>query len=220
MAQLDAARGMLDEDGRTNVRDSVVEIVDDLHDHIDRPATHVAAPDDNDKPLAHISKAENAPAEEELIAPESWRSKGAVVCLPGNGALDEALAHVIAHLAERRGFGVRTERAGALSMSQIFGLDIQGTRLICVCYLEDITPAQLRYALRRLRRKAPDAHILISLMGETANFDEEEVLAGTGNLRFVKASLDDTVDAIAAIARENQVAAEAAEKPVLSASSV
>jgi predicted PurR-regulated permease PerM len=215
LAQIDAARGRLDEAGHANVRDSVVEIVDDLHDHVDRPEVHMesAEENDDDKPLAHITKAENAASEEALIAPEGWRDEGAVVCVPGNGPLDEALAHVVAHLAERRGFGVRTEGAGALSLSQIFSLDVQDTRLICVCYLEDVTPAQLRYTLRRLRRKAPNAHILLSLMGDTANIDEEETLAGADNVRLANDSLADTVDAIAAIASEDEAAREAADAP-------
>ena len=218
LAQVDAARGMLDEDGRTAIRDSVAEIVDDMHDHVDRPETHAQPADDGDeKPLARISKAETAPSgPDTAIVPEDWSVAGTVLCVPGNGALDEALAQVVTHLAERRGFGARAEKAGALSMSQIFGLDIHGTRLICVCYLEDVTPAQLRYALRRLRRKAPDAHILISLMGETADFGEGEALAGAENVRVVRGSLADTVDAIAAIAGEDKAAEDA---PARSASS-
>ena len=215
LAQIDSARGMLDEDGRANIRDSIVEIVDDLHDHVDRPGVYEQAADDDcdGKPLARITKVESAPAYETIVLAEGWGEDGAVLCLPGNGALDEALAHVVAHLAERCGFGVRAERARALSMAQIFALDTQGVRLICVCYLENVTPAQLRYTLRRLRRKAPDTPILICLMGETAAFDEKEAMAETRDVRFVKASLADTLDAMAAIAREDEAEAEAVETP-------
>jgi predicted PurR-regulated permease PerM len=218
LAQIDAARGTLDEDGRANVRDSVVEIVDDLQDHVDRPEVHVNTAQDDDMPLSHITRAENAgPGQNAVVAPEGWDEPGSVLCVPGNGALDEALAHVVAHLAGRQGFGVRAEAAGALSMSRIFSLDTQDARLICVCYLEDVTPAQLRYTLRRLRRKAPDARILIGLMGDTSAVDHEEGLSEAPGVRVAKDTLAETIAAIGAIATEDAVAETA--PPPRSASS-
>lgn len=210
MAQIDAARGSLDEEGRINIRDSIEEIVDDLQDHVDRPRPQPEALE-GDKPLARISKTEDLLNDEIDTVSESWRTEGAVLCVPGNGALDHALAMVTANLIERRGFGVRAEKPGTLSMSQIFSLDTQDTRLICVCYLEDITAAQMRYALRRLRRKAPRAHIVIALMGETENFAETDALPDAADVQFVKGSLEATIEAVAAIAREDGLPAPAPE---------
>jgi len=53
-------------------------------------------------------------------------------------------------------------------------------------------------------------------MGETADFGEGEALAGAENVRVVRGSLADTVDAIAAIAGEDKAAEDA---PARSASS-
>jgi hypothetical protein len=209
LAQLDAARGTLDDEGRANIRDAVEEVVDDLRDHVDRPpAAHdrtAAARDktDEETPLAHLSKAENAGNAWIDDLPERWTAPDAVLCIPGVGELDEALAIIVAELVSRRGLGVRAEKAGALSMSRIFGLDMKDTQLICVCYLEDVTAAQVRYALRRLRRKAPSAEIVISVMGETENFEEAEVLSHVSQVHFVRASLEETVDAIIASARDD-----------------
>jgi predicted PurR-regulated permease PerM len=212
LAQADSARGMLDEAGRSHIHESIEEIVDDLQDHVDRPpAKDVADDEDAEKPLAQLSRAENsADASAELAG--QWTAEGAVVCVPGNGALDHGLALVVAHLAQRRGFGVRVEKAGALSMSRIFSLDTSNARLICVCSIEDVTTAQIRYALRRLRRKAPATPIVVGLLGETEHFEENEVLAETVNVRFVKDSLQQIMDAIAAIARQdNEATSEDAE---------
>lgn len=197
LAQIDAQRGALDEEGRGNVRDSVAEIVDDLDEHVDRPEEAASA--DADKPLARISQAEARVAANPDDLPEAWKAEGAVLCVPGNGALDHALALITANLVRREGLGVRAESAGALSMGQIFGIDTRATRLICLCYLEDVTPAQIRYALRRLRRKAPDARMIVSLMGESGDLAEAE-FGGDGAVRLVKGSLRETVVAVTAVA--------------------
>jgi predicted PurR-regulated permease PerM len=209
LAQIDTARGMLDEEGRESIRDSVVEIVDDLQDHVDQPASGATGESkEGETPLAHLSKSENAALEAAATLPESWTRDGSVLCIPGNGPLDHALALIVASLVERRGPAARAEKADALSMSRIFSLDTENTQLICVCYVEDVTPAQLRYALRRLRRKAPNARFVISLLGETDNVREAEVLADYANVRFARQSLQETVEAIVTIAREDVAPAE------------
>ncbi len=102
LAQLDAARGMLDQEGRENIRHAVEEVLDDLHDHIDRPPVHSNSKDD-EKPLAQLTKAETAANEKIDDLPERWSAEGAVVCVPGAGELDEALAMITAQLIGRRG---------------------------------------------------------------------------------------------------------------------
>jgi hypothetical protein len=109
--------------------------------------------------------------------------------------LDEALALVVSQLVARRGIGTHAEEAEALSMSRIFTLDTGDAKLICLCYIESVTPAQIRYSVRRLRRKAPDAHILVSLMGETQEMDD-----AAANVSYARGSLEETVDAILTVA--------------------
>jgi hypothetical protein len=57
---------------------------------------------------------------------------------------------MVAHLIERQGIGARAEQAEALSMSRIFNWETQDIGLICLCYVEYATPAQIRYAIRRV----------------------------------------------------------------------
>jgi predicted PurR-regulated permease PerM len=209
LAQADSARGMLDEEGRSHIHESLEEIVDDLQDHVDRPAKEAAGDEEEEKPLSQLSKAENSAETRGGEPTGPWKAEGAVVCVPGNGALDHGLSLIVAHLAQRRGFGVRVEKAGALSMSRIFSLDTSNARLICVCSIEDVTTAQMRYALRRLRRKAPTTPIVVGLLGQTKHFEDNEVLAENANVRFVKESLQQIMDTIATIVRqENEAKAE------------
>ena len=78
----------------------------------------------------------------------------------------------IAKLVERQGIGARAEQADALSMARIFSLDTKGVALICLCYIEFATIAQVRYAVRRVRRLAPDAIILVALLRDSGEGDE------------------------------------------------
>ena len=99
---------------------------------------------------------------------------------------------MVAQLIEREGVGARVEQADALSISRIFSLDTKDVALVCLCYVEDATSAQIRYALRRLRRKAPDAYILVTMLGAAANTEAREALQGFPNTGVVE-SLDETV---------------------------
>src|SRR5208283_2196558 len=123
-----------------------------------------------------------------------------VLCIPGLGLLDEALALIVTQLLERRGVAVRAEEAGALSKSRVSSLDTKDVALICLCYVETPTRAQIHYAVRRLRRKAPAAIILIALLGGTIAIDDEEVIHALVKLDLVKASLRATVDRVLEIA--------------------
>ena len=62
-------------------------------------------------------------------------------------------------------------------------------------HVEDATSAQIRYAIRRLRRKAPNAFILVSLVGAADGLDADAVHA-FANVGMVKQSLAATVERI------------------------
>jgi predicted PurR-regulated permease PerM len=202
LAQADAERGALDHERMLHIRDAVAELVDDLAEHEDKPepATQSDAKADEQMPLAQIDKTEASLSRRVKELPERWRTKTPVLCVPGSGLLDEAVALIVAQLVARQGIGARAEQADALSMSRIFSLDTKDVALVCLCYLENATSAQIRYAVRRLRRKTPDAFVLVTMVGQASNIDGEEILQCSPNIDFVKQSLSDTVDRIFAIA--------------------
>jgi hypothetical protein len=212
LAQSDAERGLLDQERMQRIRDAVAEIVDDLSAHEDKPEASIAAPA-VEGPLAQISKAEvvesttSAPSE----LPGQWRNGEPVLCIPGVGLLDEAVAITLAQLIRRRGIGARAKEADTLSMSKIFALDTKDVNLVCLCYLENATPAQVRYAVRRIRRKAPDAFILVSLLNESDKSEQTETAQISPGTELVKASLQDTVQRIVDLANSKTAARSLSE---------
>jgi predicted PurR-regulated permease PerM len=201
LAQTDADRGFLDDDRMLRVRDAVAEIVDDLSAYKDNSDEVAAVGIDakTDAPLAHIRSAEESLGLAEEI-PINWRTGKPVLCIPGIGPLDEAFTLIVAQSIERQEIGVRAEQWDALSVSRVFSLDTDGIELVCLCYLANVTSAQIRYSVRRLRRKAPNAFILVTFAGEATNVDMKTAFQPGARVEFVQQSLRETVAKVLAIA--------------------
>lgn len=202
LAHADAELGLLDQERTLRIRDAVAEIVDDLTDHEDRLEQAREATADVDEQQVHdqVNKGEHSVREPTQERPKPGLVGKPVLCIPGLGLLDEAVSLMVAQLLERRGVNARAEQADALSRSRIPALDTKDLALICLCYLEDATPAQVRYAIRQLRRKASGAFILVALVGVASNIEEQEVIQASANVKLIKAKLSETVERICTIA--------------------
>ena len=171
-----------------------------------------------DAPLAHIKSAEESLGRATEKVPLNWRTGKPVLCIPGIGPLDEAFTLIVAQSIERQEIGVRAEQWDALSVSRVFSLDTDGVELMCLCYLANVTSAQIRYSVRRLRRKAPDAFILVTLAGEATSTDLNTAFQSSARIEFVQQSLRKTVEKVLAIATSSSKPDElaAAVSPQLS----
>jgi hypothetical protein len=94
---------------------------------------------------------------------------------------------------------VRSETREALSVARVFTLDTNDVELVCVCYLATVTPAQIRYSIRRLRRKVPDKFILVTMAG-AADVDEKSLFPPGERGNLVQGSLSEAVMKIRSIA--------------------
>ncbi len=188
LAELDARKGLLEEDRAVRIKQTVAEVLDDLSSHEDMRAEN-SVPDGDASKLLQLTKAETGPSLDATNAlPEEWKEER-VLCIPGFGQLDEAVALVVAQVLRKRGFGVRAEQAESLSVSRIFTLDTKGISAICVCYIESASAAQIGYAVRRLRRKVPHAFILIALLGNHSLGEETEQLRYASNADAIDITL-------------------------------
>lgn len=168
LAQADLDRDALDAVRLARIKDTVLEFTEDLTDEVDQ------APDGDDATTdAEVAAAvEETPADSAdddiaVLKPAdlkpSWQGAAPVLCIGGRSQLDEAAALMLSHLCRVHGIGARVEPSSALSTKNIFGLDVSNVALICLSYLEASNTTHIRYAVRRLRRKAPHAKIIIAL---------------------------------------------------------
>jgi predicted PurR-regulated permease PerM len=96
--------------------------------------------------------------------PEAWRMEGAVLCVAGRGRLDDMAAAVAAQGLRHEGFGARVLPSAVLEGAEDGRLDPAVTRLCLLSVLEEgSSAAAVRYFLRRLKRRLPNARVLVAL---------------------------------------------------------
>ena len=197
LAQADARRGLLDEERLNRIRDTVREVVDDLSDHDDlKPADGAVTTDAEGAAAVEATDEKTASSDllnvtAEDLAP-SFRGEAPLLCIAGQGPLDEAAALMLAQLLTKHGLGVRVEAADALTAQNISKLETTGVALACLCYLDGNSPASMRYAVRRLRRKLPHTRIVLACLTLPTSGAVEVVLEAA-KADVVATSLRETV---------------------------
>ncbi|MCW6507920.1 AI-2E family transporter [Lichenifustis flavocetrariae] len=161
LAQGDVATERLSVDRQIQIRDATAEVIEDLNDQ-DEPAE--GAGQQRLRRLLGARETDDHGASEtldEVPVPAAWQQGGAVLCIGGRGPLDDCAASILAQVLSERGMGARAESYAALSKGSIGQLDVASARLICLSCLDGTSSAYLRFAIRRIRRHAPRAKIMI-----------------------------------------------------------
>src|SRR5204863_470757 len=153
------------------IRDTVLEFVEDLSDQDDvRPSGSERTEDPEAADAVEAAATAGEQPDIPVLGPdaltESFRAENAVLCIGGRTMLDEAGANMLAPLCRAHGVGSRVEGPEALSTANIFRLETSGVALVCLSYIGITSPAHLRYAVRRLRRKLPAASIMVGCWAE------------------------------------------------------
>ena len=220
LAQADAERGALDPDRLLKIRDAVNEFASDLSDQDDRPPAKANLTTDAEASSAVESVAENAAHENLPILtkenlPLEWHGEHPVLCLAGRSLIDEAAAIMLAQLSTAHGLAARVEGAEALSTTNVFRLETTGVAIVCVVYLDASGPSHMRYSVRRLRRKLPNATIILGCWIRDIEPAALEMLREGAKADLVAASLGDAVKLCieAAVAKDERKAASRNETP-------
>ena len=138
LAAFDEAKGTIDSARIRQMTRTMMAVVDDLSSHID------------------VGAATSAP-----------ETSGQIACVAGRGPFDDVVATMLAQVLERRGYAPRVLGHGATSRGEISRLNMADISTIIISYLELTgSPAHLRFLIRRLRQKAPDARIVVGLWPE------------------------------------------------------
>jgi hypothetical protein len=154
---------------------------DDLEPDAAETEDDPVAPPSSEKPVIR------EPAMSDLLrlegrVPAEWQMDGAILCIAGRGPLDEAAAEMFAQLLGKHGLGTRILPHEAVGRTSVLDLDVKGVQMIALCYVEiSGTPAHLRYLVRRIRKQAPEATILVGVwQADHAVFRDEGVRASVG----------------------------------------
>ncbi len=209
LAQEDLSRGSLDDAKVTEIFTAVEALVDDLSDHHDAvdgedraadAAGVVAIPDNDDQPPAKPSFLMVAPGQPEKV----------VLCVGGRSALDDAASLLLAQLLQRQGLTAQVAGHDTLSVAGVARLDPTRIGIICLSYLDLSSVAHLRFAVRRLRRRVPQAKVLAGCWGREPIAAEETAKAAKAD--FAATSLRAAVE-ICAPSRSGMAAERAPEEP-------
>jgi predicted PurR-regulated permease PerM len=150
LAQIDGDRGVLTERRRAAIAEGFATLLDNL--------------------------AEQEPGEAALAASEA----PPIACIAGRNEIDLAAAWLLQHLLLRRGHRVRVFPPDSMSPFNLDRLPLRGVAVIYLSLLSTTTAARARYLVRRLRRRARRAIVVIGVWGRGgAEFSIEEAVAAT-----------------------------------------
>jgi AI-2E family transporter len=163
LAQNDVARGALDPAQVDQIKSAAIEIVDDLSEESDENPEQRPTQDAEAAAAVEAVTHETPPVPtlaREDLAPE-WQTPAPVLCIAGRGALDEAVAAMLAQLLDKHGLASRLEGSAAITNTKALAHETDGVALVCLSYLDTSSPAHMRYAIRRIRRRFPRANVLL-----------------------------------------------------------
>jgi hypothetical protein len=151
LAQEDIVRGSLDPERQETVRSTIRELVAELEAIKPDPAADAEKEGEDVRLLRAVPE----------LRPE-WTAEMPVVCLAGRDVLDESAAFMLGQLLAR--YGLKTHVVGAQGpAAENMPQSERGIALIFVSFMDARSPAHVRYAVRRARRMAPDAAVIVGI---------------------------------------------------------
>jgi predicted PurR-regulated permease PerM len=193
-AQTDSDRDALAPGSRTTVREGVRAMLENLSD---------------DDVLG------NATLTAERTAPSEGGVPPVIFCVAGRNELDEAAASLLVHLLRSESH-FRIEEAlpaDALASDNSYLTLLDGATLVCLSLISTGSPARARYLVRRVRRRAPRARVLVGFWGTSAGGLPGGEARIVPSDHLVATSLRDAIANIAAILTGERVLASVSSPP-------
>jgi methylmalonyl-CoA mutase cobalamin-binding subunit len=124
-----------------------------------------------------------------------------VLCVASRTDLDAVAAHMLAQLLGKHGIGARALPWEATSTANLALLDENGVQALFISCLDPRLSSHLRYLVRRLRRKFPEARIVIGFWTQDSVTIRQEAIDGTG-VELLVSSLGEALDLVGRMVRE------------------
>jgi len=174
-AQTDSDRGVLPSESRSTCKNAIETMLENLSQDED---------EDAGGELAHTDR-----------QPEQLRR---IVCVAGRNEFDEAAAMLLTNLLHReRGIEIGSPLpAGALSADAGYLVSFKDASIVCLCLISTSSPARARHLVRRIRRRAPLARILVAFWGSQKPSLSVEEMTRAISAQAVVLSLPDGIAAI------------------------
>ena len=113
---------------------------------------------------ALVAEIGSQPDEEAETETESATHAGTIRCVVGRSELDFAAATLLAHLLSRKGCRAEVVASPAVSRGNINNFAVEGVSALVVCYVDfSGATAPLRFLLRRLRQRLPQAPLIVAV---------------------------------------------------------
>src|SRR5262249_43200162 len=104
-----------------------------------------------------------------------------IVCVGGRNELDDAAARCLVHLLRQQpDIGpVEAISADTLGSNNLRSSSLRAAGLVCLSLISTGSPARARYLVRRIRRRAPRAKIMVGFWGLAPGEPSTEIIAST-----------------------------------------
>lgn len=212
LAASDVSRGVVTAAQLVRIETVVNDLVEglesfaDVEPSPDEPDDHAAALAPSTAQLGSPSPDATSPLRSvEMLSARS--TDGHVLCIAGRGPLDELASTILVQLLGKHDLDCRVVPHDTASRAGMQGMAVTAPTTVCIFYLNiDGIPSHLRYLVRRVQQRFPDASIVVGLWtsGDTDHWSE--ALQSAIGAHHYATSVRSMVDAcLAAIRTENAV---------------
>jgi len=113
---------------------------------------------------------------------ESATHAGTIRCVVGRSELDFAAATLLAHLLSRKGCRAEVVASPTVSRGNIGNFGTEGVSALVVCYVDYAGAiAPLRFLLRRLRQRLPEAQLFVAVWPQDHSLlQDHDLQSGVG----------------------------------------
>jgi predicted PurR-regulated permease PerM len=183
LAQADFTRESLDPVRVEKIRTSIGELADELGELEDRTSLQTGTRD------IEVSAAPASELKDGVRA--GLPPDRLIVCVAGRSKLEESAALMLAQLLGKHGLRARFHGPETLSVLGILTLAKEGAAIVFLSYLDTNSPAHMRYAISRLRKRLPKTKILLGCwMPDRDSEDLRELVKADGIATTLREALE------------------------------